>query len=55
MKVVTVLRSVVSRSDAARPKQEPVSVYPPGQFFREAGTLIAVCLALGLIFQLLLT
>jgi hypothetical protein len=28
--------------------------FTPGQFFREAGTIIAVCLGLGLLFQLLL-
>jgi hypothetical protein len=28
--------------------------FTPGQFFREAGTIIAICLGLGLLFQLLL-
>jgi|HubBroStandDraft_1064217.scaffolds.fasta_scaffold13705_4 hypothetical protein len=28
--------------------------FTPGQFFREAGMIIAVCLGLGLLFQLLL-
>lgn len=28
--------------------------FTPGQFFKEAGTIIAVCLALGLIVQIVL-
>jgi hypothetical protein len=30
------------------------SQYTPGQFFKEAGTVIAGCLALGLLMQVLL-
>jgi hypothetical protein len=33
---------------------DPNARFTPGQFFREAGTIIAVCLGLGLLFQLLL-
>jgi hypothetical protein len=33
---------------------DPNTRFTPGQFFREAGTIIAVCLGLGLVFQLLL-
>jgi hypothetical protein len=29
--------------------------FAPGDFFREAGVVIAVCLALGALFQILLT
>ena len=29
--------------------------FTPGDFFKEAGTVVAVCLALGLLMQLVLT
>jgi hypothetical protein len=35
--------------------QETHEQFTPGDFFREAGTMIAVCLVLGLLMQLLLT
>lgn len=35
--------------------QETHEQFTPGDFFREAGTVIAVCLALGLLMQFLLT
>ena len=35
--------------------QETPEQFTPGDFFREAGTVIAVCLALGLLMQFLLT
>jgi hypothetical protein len=35
--------------------QETDQQFTPGDFFREAGTVIAACLALGLLMQLLLT
>jgi hypothetical protein len=34
--------------------QETHEQFTPGDFFREAGTVIAVCLALGVLMQLLL-
>jgi hypothetical protein len=34
--------------------QDPVARFTPGQFFKEAGTLIAVCLGLGLLTQILM-
>ena len=36
-------------------KQETDRQFTPGDFFREAGIVIAVCLALGAILQVLLT
>lgn len=35
--------------------QETHEPFTPGDFFREAGTVIAVCLALGVLMQILLT
>ena len=35
--------------------QETHEQFTPGDFFKEAGTIIAVCLALGLLMQFLLT
>jgi hypothetical protein len=35
--------------------QEAHEQFTPGDFFREAGTVIAVCLVLGVLMQLLLT
>jgi hypothetical protein len=35
--------------------QEAHEQFTPGDFFREAGTVIAACLALGLLMQFLLT
>jgi hypothetical protein len=40
--------------DEANPDDLPVARFTPGQFFREAGALIAVCLGLGLFVQTLL-
>jgi hypothetical protein len=34
--------------------QESHEQFTPGDFFREAGTVIAVCLAVGVLMQLLL-
>ena len=35
--------------------QETHEQFTPGAFFREAGTMIAVCLVVGLLMQILLT
>jgi hypothetical protein len=35
--------------------QETHEQFTPGDFFRKAGTVIAVCLALGVLMQFLLT
>lgn len=40
--------------DAARNEAAPASAFTPAAFFRDAGTVIAVCLALGVLMQLLL-
>ena len=40
--------------DAASTTRGDPAQFTPGQFFKEAGTVIAVCLTLGLLAQLLL-
>jgi hypothetical protein len=40
--------------DEAPADQDSAAHFTPGKFFKEAGTLIAVCLGLGLLMQILL-
>ncbi|MGD0430151.1 MAG: hypothetical protein ABSA58_03580 [Acetobacteraceae bacterium] len=40
--------------DDENPDDVPAVRFTPGQFFREAGVVIAVCLGLGLFVQILL-
>jgi hypothetical protein len=40
--------------DKAMTSPDPGARFTPRQFFREAGTLIAVCLSLGLLMRVLL-
>ena len=56
MKNLNVMREVgqSARNDEATFAGNAGAQFTPGAFFRDAGTVIAVCLGLGLLMQLLL-
>jgi hypothetical protein len=56
VKNLNVVRDVApdARNDAARFSNAANLRFTPGEFFRDAGTVIVVCLGLGLLMQVLL-
>ena len=56
MNLLDIARGVGPRGfdDEAVTSHDSGARFTPGQFFREAGTLIAVCLSLGLLMRILL-
>ena len=56
MKIANIVREGRSHIfDSSRGTRRDLGgTFTPGQFFREAGTLIALCLALGLLMSVLL-
>ena len=56
MKIARFARAARPRAsdEGSMTRRESGGTFTPGQFFREAGTLIAVCLAVGLLTRILL-